>query len=157
MKAVEPLEVEVGTVHDIESSRFGNEHIEDIDVVQFAVGDVDKTGNRSTQVEQYVQFDRRFGGAKLGPRKQREARVDSGGIQSVDRLGTIHTQEVLSIQAARGADKHLSEFGIDTPVAPLVGVGQGAATHRTAKTHVIEFGRLRAQTRLDVSQTFAVG
>src|SRR5918995_5176573 len=81
MEAVEPLEVEVTTVHDIEGARLGNQHIEDIDVVQFAIGNMDKTGNCSAQVEQRVQFHRRFGGAKLGPRKQRQAQIDGGGIQ----------------------------------------------------------------------------
>src|SRR5688500_16366131 len=49
MEAVEPLEVEVTTVHDIEGARLGNQHVEDVDVVQFAVGDVNEARNRSTQ------------------------------------------------------------------------------------------------------------
>jgi hypothetical protein len=44
MEAVEPLEVEVAAVHDVEGAGLGNQYIEDIDVVQFAVGNVDKTG-----------------------------------------------------------------------------------------------------------------
>ena len=67
MEAVETLEVEVAAVHDVERARLGNQHVEDIDIVQFAVGDVDKARNRSAQVEQRVQLDGRFGGAKLGP------------------------------------------------------------------------------------------
>src|SRR5678815_2561805 len=70
------LEVEVTALHDIERARLGNQHIEDVDFMQFAGGDVDEARNRSTQVEQRVQFDWRFGGAKLGPWEQRQAQVD---------------------------------------------------------------------------------
>ena len=116
-----------------------------------------KLGNRSAQVEQRVQLDRRFGGAKLGPGKQRQAQVDGGGIQGIDCLGEIHRKGILCIKAPSGTDQGMGELGIDAPVARLVGIGQGAAAHRAAKTHVIEFGGLRAQTRLDVAQAFAVG
>jgi predicted nucleic acid-binding protein len=51
----------------------------------------------------------------------------------------------------------VGELGINAPVARLVGVGQSAAAHLATQPHVIEFGRLRAQTRLDVAQAFAVG
>ena len=47
----EALEVEVGTVEEVEGARFGDEHVEEIDVVEFAVGDVDKARDRAAQVE----------------------------------------------------------------------------------------------------------
>lgn len=157
MEAVEPLEIEVAAIHHVEGARLGNEHVEDVDIVQFAVGDVNEARDSAAQVEQRVQFYRRFGFAKLGPRKQRQAQVDGGGIQGVDRLGEIHCKRLLSIQPACGADKRVGELGINAPVARLVGVGQGAAAHVATQPQVIEFGGLRAQTRLDVAQAFAVG
>ena len=116
-----------------------------------------KLGNGSAQVEQRVQLHRRFGVAKLGPGKQRQAQIDGGGIQRIDRLGEIHRKGLLSIEPTRGADQRVGEFGVDAPVARLVGVGQGAAADLAAKTQVVELGGLRAQARLDVAQAFAVG
>src|SRR5690242_3067321 len=83
VEAIEPLEIQVSAVHDVEGARLGNQHIEDVDVVQFAVGNVNKTGNCPAQVEQCVQFDRGFRAAELGPRKHRETKVDGGGIQGI--------------------------------------------------------------------------
>jgi hypothetical protein len=79
--------------------------------------DVDEAWDSAAQVEQGVQFYRRFGFAKLGPRKQRQAQVDGGGIQGIDRLGKIHCQGLLSIQPACGADKRVGKLGINAPVA----------------------------------------
>src|SRR3989338_3267934 len=95
IEAVEPLEVEVAAIHHVESAKLGKEHVEHVDVVQFAVGDVDETGDRPAQVEQRVQLHRRFGRAKLGPRKQRQAQVYGGGVQGINRLGQIHRKRVL--------------------------------------------------------------
>ena len=86
-----------------------------------------------------MQLDSCFGGAKLGPREQRQAQVDGGGIQGVDGFGEIDGKRVLGIQAPRAADKHLREIAIDPPVARLVGIRQGAAPHVAAKTDVIQF------------------
>ena len=157
IEAVEPFEVEVAAIHHVESARFGKEHVEDVDLVQFAVGDVDEAGNSAAQVEQRVQLHGRFGRAKLGPRKQRQAQVDSGGIQGIDRFGEIDRKRFLGIQTARGADKGVGKLGVDAPVARLVGVGQRAAAHRATQSHVIELGRLRVQTRFDIAQAFAIG
>src|SRR5262245_13515014 len=157
MEPVEPLEVEVSAIHNIEGTRLGDEHIEDVDVVQFAIGNMDETGNRSAQVEQRVEFERRFGRTKLGPRKQRQAQVDGSSIQGIDCFGKIHRKGILSIQTTCRADKTLSELRIDSPVPPLVGVCQHTSTHRAPKAHVIELAGLCTETRLDVAQALAVG
>jgi len=38
----------------------------------------------------------------------------------------------------------------------LVGIGQSGTFHRGTITHVIQLGRLRGQTGLDVAQAFAI-
>ena len=132
MQAVESLEVEIAAVHDVEGARLGNEHIEDVDVVQFAVGEMDETRDSPVQVEQRVQLHGCFGCAELGPREQRQAQVDGGGIQCIDRLGEIHRKGFLSIQAPGDADESVSELGKDAPVARLVGVGEGSPWYSQA-------------------------
>jgi hypothetical protein len=45
VQRIETIEREVAAVHDIERARLGDEHIENIHVVELAVGDVDETGD----------------------------------------------------------------------------------------------------------------
>ena len=51
--------------------------------MQFAVGNMDEAGDVATQIEQRVHLHRRFGGAKLRPRKHRQAQIDGGRIQRI--------------------------------------------------------------------------
>ena len=51
------LEIEVGAVHDVAGTRLGDEQVEDVDIVQFAVGEMDKGGDIAAQVQQGMQFD----------------------------------------------------------------------------------------------------
>jgi len=101
-----------------------------------------KLGIAAAQVEQRVQLDRRLRMAKRGPRKQRQAKVYGGGIQRVDGIG--HDNE------------GLGEFVVDTPVARLVGIGQGAAADVATDAEVVELGGLRSQTSFDVAQALAI-
>lgn len=49
------------------------------------------------------------------------------------------------------------EIGVDTPVAMLVGVGQGIARDLAPEVQVIKLGLLGAQTGFDIAETLAVG
>jgi hypothetical protein len=51
----------------------------------------------------------------------------------------------------------LREVGVDAPVARFVGIGQRRARHAGVKAHVVQLASYRAQTGLDVPQTFAIG
>lgn len=57
LKAMEPGEVDVGAVHDIDGSGFDGKVIEHGDVVRFALGNVDGAGDAAAKVEQGVKFD----------------------------------------------------------------------------------------------------
>ena len=52
------LEIEVGAVHDVAGAGLGEEEVEDVDIVQFTVGEMDKGGDIAAQVQQGMQFDR---------------------------------------------------------------------------------------------------
>ena len=51
VEGVEAVEVEVAAVHDVEGTGFGQEQVKDLDIVQFAIGDVDKRGNTAFKVK----------------------------------------------------------------------------------------------------------
>jgi len=50
----------------------------------------------------------------------------------------------------------LRQFGVDAPVAQLVGIGQSRAAHRRTKSPWIELIGLRVQARFDVAQALAI-
>ena len=124
--------------------------------MHFPIANMDKRGNVAAQVER-VQLDSGFGGAKRGPRKKRQAQIDGGGVQGVDRLLEIDTERVVGVERPRHGNQTLREIGIDAPVAHGIGVSQGVARHRGTNSEVVELGLLCAQTGLDVPQTLSLG
>ena len=81
---VKPGEIEIAPIHQIEGSRFQEEMVEDIDIVDLAVGNKDNGRNTSMQIQKRVQFDSAFVFAELGPWKERQAEIDGGGIQGIN-------------------------------------------------------------------------
>ena len=120
VQAMEPFEVEIASVHDVEGTWLGQPQVEDIDVVQFAVADVQERGNVAAQIQKRVQLDGRLGRAKRSPRKHRQAQVDGAGIQRVDRVFQIDAKRLPGIQATGDSNERLGKLGIDTPVAHFV-------------------------------------
>src|ERR1051326_2453900 len=54
-------------------------------VVQPAVGDLNEARDAAAQIEQGVHLHFRLGRTKVRPRKQRQAQIDGGRVESVDR------------------------------------------------------------------------
>ena len=117
VQLIKPIEIDVTSVHDVESAGFGQQQIEDVDVVQFAIADVEERRDTATQVQERVQLDGRFGRAKRCPRKYRQAQIDGAGIQSVDRVVEIDAEWFCGIEPPGEADQRLSKVGVDAPVA----------------------------------------
>ena len=113
MQPIQALEVDVTTIHDVKGARFRDQLIEDVDVVQFAVADVDKRGDIATQIEQRMHLHRRLGRAERCPREQRERQVDRSRVQGVRRVGQIDTEGFVDVQSAGDADQTLRKIGIN--------------------------------------------
>ena len=156
MKSIQAFEVEKAQIHDVERAGLGQQLIEDVDLVHLAAADVDEGWDVAAQIEQRVQFDRRLGRAKGCPRKHRQAQIDSGRIQRVDRLLQIDAEGFVDIQPSCDPDQALGEVGVDAPVANSIGVGERVARYRRANPKVIELGLLRTQARFDVAQTLPI-
>lgn len=118
---------------------------------------MDEARNGAAQIEQRVQPDRCLGGAEQRPRKYRQAQVDGRGIQDIDRVGQVHAEGLAGIELSCRHDQTFAELGIDAPVAFLVGIGQRGTADGGAQTHVVELGRLRLETGLDVAQALPIG
>ena len=71
---------------------------------------MDKTRDGATQIKQRVHFDCRFGRAKIGPRKQREAHIDRCAIERIHGVGKVEPDIVLHIKFARAPDQNGGEI-----------------------------------------------
>ena len=67
VQGVQAGEVETGTVHDVEGTRFRCHDVQDVDIMEFSFGDVDECGYVSAQVEKCVEFDGCLGLAEPCP------------------------------------------------------------------------------------------
>ena len=94
MKSVEATKVDISAIENVERSYLVVELIENVDVVNFASRDNDYGGKVASQVEQRVQFDSGLVTAKLGPREEREAQIDGGGVQCISLLFQFDCQRV---------------------------------------------------------------
>src|SRR5712692_9579271 len=110
----------------------------------------------AVQVQQGVHLDGGLAPAKLRPRKQRQAQVDGGRIQSVQTLLQIDANRIAGMQRPGDGDQNLREVGVDPPVACFVGISQGRARHLAAESHVVELAADGTKARFDVAKTLAV-
>ena len=81
------------------------------------------------QIQQRMHLHRRLVLTKLGPRKEREAKIDGGGVQSIQTLVQIDIDRIARIERARDSNQDLRKVGIDSPVAGFVCVSQSGSCH----------------------------
>ena len=110
------LEIEVSAVHDVAGAGLGEEEVEDVDIVQFAVGEMDKGGDIAAQVQQGMQFDGGFGLAEARPGEHGQTQVDGGGVEGIDGIIQFQPQVVVGIQGSGQANQGLGEVGVEAPV-----------------------------------------
>ena len=155
MHLVEPSEVEVTAIHDIEGACFEEQQVEHIDLVQLAIADVNEGRNGAAQIQQGMHLDGGFGRAKGRPVEQAQAQIDRGGIECIDRVAQVQPQILVVVKLPGAANEDCSKVGPDTPISRLVRIGQGGAMDGMAQTHGIEFVDVGTQRHLDVAQTLA--
>jgi hypothetical protein len=52
MHCIQPREVQIAPVHDVETARLDKKNVEHVDIVQLAIADVNEGWNRAAQVQQ---------------------------------------------------------------------------------------------------------
>ncbi len=157
MYLVKPGKVQITTIHHVERPRLDRQDVQHIDVVHFAVADVDKGRNGPTQIQQGVQFDSGFGRPKRRPIEQAQAQIDGAGVQRVDGVGQIRPQVLAIVQFAGPANKQGGDIRPDAPIPQLVRLCQSGTAHAVTQAHSIEFVGIGTQGGLDIAQTFAPG
>jgi len=116
-----------------------------------------KVGIAPPQIEQRVQLQGRFGGAKRRPREHRQAQIDGRRIEGIYGIGQFYAEVLVDIEHASLGDQPLSQLEINAPVARLVSIGQRRASDRRADAHVVKLAGLSRQTHFDIAQALAVG
>ncbi len=157
MQRVQAFEVHVAAIHHVERAGLEGQHVQHIHVVQLAVADVDEGGDRAAQVQQRVQLDGGFGGAKRRPIEQAQAQIDGAGVQRIDGVVQLDPERLARVELARATNQNGCKVRPDAPVAQLVGVGQRGALDRRAKTHRVQLRDIGRQAGLDVAQALAPG
>jgi hypothetical protein len=157
LKGVEPGEVQIATIHDVKSSGFEGQLVEDPDIVRFPLRHMDKSGDRASQIEKGVEFDSPLAFAKLGPGKERQTQVDRRRIEGKDRFLELQTDVFVAVNSPGFGDEHLREIGIDPLIAGFVGVGQVASRDTATDAHMVKSLLHGQKASLDIAEAFPVG
>jgi len=104
MEAVEALEVQIAPIHHVERAGFRQQFVQNIHVMQFSVGNLNESRNGATQVQQRMHFHRAFCGLEPSPRKQGQAQVNGGRVESIDGAVEIESKRLLGIHRPCGCD-----------------------------------------------------
>ncbi len=145
----------LAAIHDVERASLPSQLVEDIHVVNPAWRDNDDGGKVALQRQQGVQFNGGLTAAEGGPREQREAQVNGGGIQRVGGGLEFDAERIVGVELDGLTDEGVGEVGKDAPVAIFIGIGQSAAGGGLADAGVVEFRAEGRQAGFDVAQTFA--
>ena len=139
MDGIKAIEIQISTIDNVKGSWLEAQLIEDVDVVNLAVGNNDEGGNTSPEVQKGMQFHSAFVGSELGPREKGETQIDGGGVQSIGGLIQFDSEGIVGVEATSLANEDLGKVGIDSPISDLVGMSQSIARDVPSKAHVIEF------------------
>jgi len=110
-------EVEIAAIHEVERAGFPDQLVEDIDIMHTASGDNDDGGKVALEGQQGVEFNGGLVLSKGGPRKQRKAQVNGGGVQCIGGGLEFKTERLIGVKRGGLPDEDLGEVGKDPPVA----------------------------------------
>ena len=121
---IEAIEVDVATVHDVESTWFENQDIQDVDVVNLSFRNPYKRWDVAAQIEKRMKFDGSFALPEPCPRKEGKTQVDCCGIENVGNSIQLHTEVVPGVQPPGDTNQHMSKIRVDAPISLFVSIGQ---------------------------------
>src|SRR5665213_2796709 len=126
MEGVQPFEIQVGAVHDIERAGLERDVVKNIHVMSFSVGNLDKSGDGTAQIQQRVQLYRRFLLTEVPHGKTARQRsmvvessaytvafrsMPSGAVAYIGRAMAISTEQNRRKHASRASRSRRPESG----------------------------------------------
>jgi len=118
---------------------------------------MDEAWDVAAQIQQGVHLHRRLGRAEVRPRENRQTQIDGCRVERIGRIGQLQTEAIVGVKLPGLDDQTLGEFGMNAPIARLVGICQCRTPHWFAKAHVVKFRHLHRQAGLDIAETLPVG
>ncbi len=155
MHLEQACKIYVAFVHDVERAWLQDQDIQYIHLVHLAIAEVDEGRNRASEVQQGVQLDGCLGFAKRRPVEQAQTQIDGVGIQCVDRVHEIESQVLVQLKLASAPDQYCGQVGPDSPVARLVGIGQGRAVNAVEIFHGVLLAQVGPKRHFDVAQVLS--
>ena len=140
MDAIQTHEINIGTVHDIDASRFDGDVVKEVDIMHLSVCDADEHWDRAAQLHLRVHLDRRFRLTECCPGKHRKTQINGGGIQCVDDFIQVQFCGVIVIQTPSLANEDLRQIGVNLPRAVFVGICNVCSCNIATDTHRVKVG-----------------
>lgn len=156
-KPIKSDQVHEASIHDVDGTGLANDHIGQVGVVGFAMVDMDDHRDVATQIDHGVELHRTLVMVEAGPREERQAQIDGGGVQGIGSAVEIGAEAVVRIEPPSLVNQDLCEGRIEPPVATLIGIGERAAPDLLADAHKIELRPLGVQTGHRVAKAVAIG
>lgn len=153
--SVESFEVVVGAIHGEDGAGLQRDPVQRYDIVDFGGCQGHKTGDGTAQIEQSVRLDRRLCFAKMSPRKDRQAKIDGGGVESKNGLIQFQHEGIVPVEAPGTLDQMHAEILIDQEAPFAVGIGQCRTRDFASKSYPVELVSMRMQTGRDVPQAIS--
>jgi len=153
---MESGEIREAAIHNVESAGFQRDQIQNVDLVEFSIGDMDKARDIAPQIQQGVKSDGPLCFPEVCPGKEGQTQVDCCGIQGVNCVLEFHGQRLLLVELSGNGNQMMGKIGVDPPIPHLVGFRKGTAGNLAADAHVVEFVVLCPEADLDVSQALAI-
>lgn len=157
MQRLQSGEIEIAAIDDHDGTRRPLNHVENLDVVHLAGGDMDENGNGAAQIDNRVGLDSRLGRAKVGLGKQTQTQIDGGGVHRIKRFLDFQSNVVALMDFDGGRNQPMTECFEQSPIASFVGVGQRGAGYLAANPNVVELGALRIEASDQIPQAFPTG
>ena len=132
MNGEQSAEVQIPAIEQVIRTRFDDQLVQNVDLVGLAVGKMYEAWDGAPQIQQGMQLDGCFGRTERRPWVDRQAQVDGGGVEGVNRCIQVYCQRFLGIQRPGNADQVLREVRIHLPRPCRVRVGQRVARNRLA-------------------------
>jgi hypothetical protein len=128
-----------------------------MNISAFPISDVHKCRDWSSHIEQGMELDGGISAPVSSPWKERQAEIDSGGIQSVHGLVDVFVERLRRVEFTRPPDQVLGQIGVNAPVTCFIGFRQSGASNRTRQTQLRPSTGDCVQARFNVAQAFAMG
>jgi len=157
IKGIEPTEVQVAAIHDIEGSRLGHQELKDIDIMEPSLCNFDERGYIPLKIHERMHLDCGFMFAERRPGKQGQTQVDCGGIESVGGSIEIDTEIFIGIQGPCLGDQDLTEVGVNSPVTFFICLGQSASRYPASYAEMVELLSAGPKAGFNIPEAFSVG